>query len=86
MKSEAEAKWHSRLLRKRAIEQDIAEFTADLEDAARSFQVSERVRIWLASCLTKGLDFDFNQYTPCNRRQKPVGHSLRDPSSIYKIG
>ncbi len=60
MKSEAEAKWHSRLLRKRAIEQDIADLTADLEDAARAFQVSERVRTWLASRMTKGSDFYFN--------------------------
>lgn len=40
MKREADSKWTSRLLRKRTIERDIADFTADLEDAARSFEVS----------------------------------------------
>ncbi|KAJ3556170.1 hypothetical protein NM688_g2174 [Phlebia brevispora] len=45
MQREAESKWHSRLLRKQSIERDIADFTAQLDDAARSFEISTLISI-----------------------------------------
>ena len=40
MATEAEQKWHVRLLKKSNIEEAIARFHAELDDATRMFQVS----------------------------------------------
>lgn len=39
MAAEAEQKWHQRLLRKSMIEEGLARFHAELDDATRMFQV-----------------------------------------------
>ena len=47
MATEAEQKWHVRLLKKSNIEEAIARFHAELDDATRMFQV----RFLMVSCV-----------------------------------
>lgn len=48
MSNAAERKWHDRLLRKSSIEEAIADYNSQLDDAARSFQIATLIQIHYA--------------------------------------
>ncbi|KAL4245641.1 hypothetical protein ABKN59_010782 [Abortiporus biennis] len=79
MTREAAHKWHKRLLRKTTIEDAIAEYNAELDDAVRSFQIATLINIHYAVS-PRSEDFSLKQPRPVYISTDCLAES---PKSIY---
>lgn len=72
LKREAEGKWRERLLRKNSIETALTEYHTQIDDVARSFQVSV---LWVLSSSTPNAapDSHSDSSSPCSRGPKFQG-------------